>query len=64
MQTNRVTVGVVFAGPAEDVIAFRRKVENEIVSAGLMFIFAKSAPHPRRIILVEDGPATNNGGGQ
>lgn len=62
MQTNRVTVGLVFAGPAEDVVQFRQRVENEIASAGLMFIFAKTVPHPRRILLVEDGPQRNGGG--
>lgn len=52
----KITVGVIFAGPPEEAVYFRRKIEDDINKAGLKFIFAKSATWPRRLLLVEDGP--------
>ena len=63
MQTNRITLGLVIAGPAQDVISFRQRMENEAAAAGLMWIFAKTTVHPRRLLIVEDGPPRDNGNG-
>lgn len=59
---GRVSCGVVFFGPYDRALELKARFENEITSSGCVFVFAKTVPKPRRLLLVEEAAGQNGNG--